>query len=89
MVKYIHFQKLKSWSIIFNFQLAGDEEKKDATKTDNNRKKEIKMADKHEKMLSPICYQENENESNIVTSFHSHQKGKNFKSLTVPRIVRV
>lgn len=47
------------------------------------------MADKHEKMLSPICYQENENESNIVTSFHSHQKGKNLKSLTVPHIVRV
>ena len=52
---------------------------KDAT-NDSNRKKEIRLPDKHGRMLSPICYQESENESDIVTSFHSHQKGKSSKS---------
>ena len=59
---------------------------KDAT-NDNNRKKEIRLADKHGRMVSLICFQDNENESNIVTSVHSHQKGKSSKS--VPRTVRV
>lgn len=52
---------------------------KDAT-NDSNRKKEIRLPDKHGRMLSPICYQESENESDIVTSFHSHQKGESSKS---------